>query len=184
MSATTDAFARFLDVLADALDNHDEPAATLATRAHLSRYHFDRLVSAAAGEPPAVLRRRILLERAAYHLITTDHDVIRIAVEAGYASNAAFTRAFRRAYGRPPAQWRRRPTGLRLDAPNDVHFSPPAGLRVPAREKVTAMDLLCRMVEHHVWLVGQMLARAASLPAEELNKQVQISVEGIDAEPT
>jgi AraC family transcriptional regulator len=97
MSVTTDAFARFLDVLADALDNHDEPAASLAARAHLSRYHFDRLVSAAAGEPPAALRRRILLERAAYRLITTDRAVIRIAIEAGYASNAAFTRAFQRA---------------------------------------------------------------------------------------
>jgi AraC family transcriptional regulator len=183
MNATTDAFARFVDVLADALDSHDPPV-SLAARAHLSRYHFDRLVSAAAGEPPAALRRRILLERAAYRLITTDHDVMRIALEAGYASNEAFTRAFRRAYGYPPAQWRRRPAGFRIDAPSNVHFSPPGGLRVPAREKVTAMDLLYRMVEHHVWLVGQMLTRAGRLPAEELNKQVRISVEGIDAEPT
>jgi AraC family transcriptional regulator len=147
MSATTDLFARFLEVLADALDNHDEPAASLAAHANLSRYHFDRLISAAAGEPPAALRRRILLERAAYRLITTDHDVIRIAVEAGYASNAGFTRAFRRAYGLPPAQWRHRPTGFRLDAPDNVHFSPPGGLRVPPRKQVSAMDLLHLMVE-------------------------------------
>ncbi len=87
-----------LEVLSDSLDDHDAPAGSLASRAHLSRYHFDRLVSAAAGEPPAALRRRILLERAAYRLITTDHGVIRVAVEAGYASNEAFTRAFRKAY--------------------------------------------------------------------------------------
>src|SRR5215469_6867857 len=37
MNATTDAFARFVDVLAEALDSHDPPAA-LAARAHLSRY--------------------------------------------------------------------------------------------------------------------------------------------------
>ena len=73
---------------------------------HLSRFHFDRLVSAAAGEPPAALRRRVLLERAAYRLVTTDHDVLRVAVEAGYASNEAFTRAFRRAFGRAPSRWR------------------------------------------------------------------------------
>ncbi len=107
MTATADAFASFLDVLADTLDDHEAPPASLAARAHLSRFHFDRLVSAAAGEPPGALRRRILLERAAYQLITTDHDVIRVAVDAGYASNEAFTRAFRRAYGLPPARWRR-----------------------------------------------------------------------------
>jgi len=118
MSATTDAFARFLEVLSDSLDDHHASAGSLASRAHLSRYHFDRLVSAAAGEPPAALRRRILLERAAYRLITTDDDVIRVALEAGYASNEAFTRAFRRAYGRPPARWRRRPTDFRLAAPS------------------------------------------------------------------
>jgi AraC family transcriptional regulator len=184
MTATADAFARFLDVLADSLDDHEAPAGALASRAHLSRYHFDRLVSAAAGEPPGALRRRILLERAAYRLITTDHVVIRVALEAGYASNEAFTRAFRRAYGRSPAQWRRQPADFRLAAPSHVHFSPPGGLRVPAAAKVTAMDLMIRMIEHHIWLVGEMLTRAESLPADQLDKPVRISVEGIDREPT
>src|SRR5215468_8427392 len=129
MTAAADAFTSFLDVLTDTLDDEDAPPASLAARAHLSRFHFDRLVSAAAGEPPAALRRRILLERAAYRLVTTDHDVLRVAIEAGYASHEAFTRAFRRAYGRPPARWRLSPAGFRVDAPSQVHFSPPAGLR-------------------------------------------------------
>jgi AraC family transcriptional regulator len=184
MTATADAFARFLDVLADTLDDHAAPAASLAARAHLSRFHFDRLVSAAAGEPPAALRRRILLERAAYQLITTDHDVIRVAVEAGYASHEAFTRAFRRAFGSPPARWRARPAGFRLDAPSRVHFNPPGGLRVPAPGRLTGMDLLTRMIEHHVWLVGEMLARAARLDADQIGMPVRVSVEGIDDDPT
>jgi AraC family transcriptional regulator len=184
MSAMTDTFARFLEILADTMDDHEATGDALASRVHLSRYHFDRLVSAAAGEPPAALRRRILLERAAYRLITTDHDVLRVAVEAGYASHEAFTRAFTRAYGRSPSQWRRRPTGLAIGAPGQVHFSPPGGLRVPAYRKVSTMDLLIRMVEHHVWLVGEMLARAETLPTERLESPVEISVEGIDSEPT
>lgn len=65
-----------------------------------------------------------------------------------------------------------------------MHFSPPGGLRVPAQRKVTAMDLLIRMVEHHVWLVGEMLSRAERLPAGRLEARVEISVEGIDSEPT
>ena len=150
------------------MDDHDATATALAARLHLSRFHADRLVRAATGEPPAALRRRVLLERAAYRLVTTDHDVLRVAVEAGYASNEAFTRAFTRAFGRPPSRWRTQPTAFRLDAPSQVHFIPPGGLRVPAHRKVTAMDLLTRMVEHHVWLVGELVDRCARLTPEQL----------------
>ncbi len=180
----TDAFAAFVAVLAETLDDHETPPEVLASRAHLSRFHFDRLISSTAGEPPGRLRRRVLLERAAYRLITTDHDVLRVAIEAGYASHEAFTRAFTRAFGHAPSQWRRNPSSFRLDSPSDVHFNPPAGLRVPAHRKVTAMDLLTRMVEHHVWLVGEMLTRTERLTPEQLDARVEISVDGIDTDPT
>lgn len=184
MSTTTDTFARFVDVLAVTLDDHSADGEELASRLHLSRFHFDRLVSATAGEPPATLRRRVLLERAAYRLITTEDDVLRIALDAGYSSHEAFTRAFRRAFGQAPSRWRRQPTSFRIEAPSRVHFNPPGGLRAPAHRKVTAMDLLTKMVEHHVWLVGEMIARADSLPDDVLDAPVEISVEGIDDDPT
>ena len=135
MSAATDTFARFVDVLAESLDDHDASGEELASRLHLSRFHFDRLVSAAAGEPPATLRRRVLLERAAYRLITTDDDVLGVAVEAGYSSHEAFTRAFARAYGEAPSRWRRRPTGFRLDAPSERALPPTGEPASPRREK-------------------------------------------------
>jgi AraC family transcriptional regulator len=184
MSTATDTFARFVDVLADTLDDRDASGEELASRVHLSRFHLDRLVSAAAGEPPGTLRRRVLLERAAYRLVTTDDDVLRIALDAGYSSHEAFTRAFRRAYGQAPSRWRRRPTRFQLEAPSKVHFNPPGGLRVPAQRKVTAMELLTRMVEHHVWLVGEMLTRAERLSDDVLDARVEISVDGIDDDPT
>jgi AraC family transcriptional regulator len=184
MSAATDTFARFVGVLAESLDDHDASGEALASRLHLSRFHVDRLVSAAAGEPPATFRRRVLLERAAYRLITTDDDVLRVAVEAGYSSHEAFTRAFARAYGEAPSRWRRRPTGFRLEAPSEVHFHPPGTLRLPAQRRVTGMDLLTRMVEHHIWLVSEMLTRAERLSDDVLDAPVQISVEGIDCDPT
>lgn len=184
MSTGADTFAGFVDVLADTLDDHETSSEVLASRLHLSRFHCDRLVSAAAGEPPAALRRRILLERAAYRLVTTEQDILRVALDAGYSSHEAFTRAFVRAYGRAPSQWRSNPTRFQIDAPNKVHFNPPGGLRVPAHRKVTAMDLLTRMVEHHVWLVGEMLTRAETLADEVLDAPVEISVDGIDCDPT
>ncbi|HSS79803.1 MAG TPA: AraC family transcriptional regulator [Gaiellaceae bacterium] len=184
MSAATDTFARFVDVLAETLDQPRLSGDELASRAHLSRFHFDRLVAAAAGEPPAALRRRILLERAAYQLITSDQDVLDVALGAGYSSHEAFTRAFTRAYGRSPSDWRRRPTSFQIEAPSKVHFNPPGGLRLPADRKVTAMDLLTRMVEHHVWLVGEMLTRAERLPDETLDAPIELSVEDLDDDPT
>jgi hypothetical protein len=141
-------------------------------------------VAAAAGEPPAALRRRVLLERAAYQLITSDQDVLDVALGAGYSSHEAFTRAFTRAYGRSPSDWRRRPTSFQIEAPSKVHFNPPGGLRLPADRKVTAMDLLTRMVEHHVWLVGEMLTRAETLSDETLDATIELSVDDLDADPT
>ena len=179
-----DTFAAFVDRLADSLDDHDATGAELAARACLSRFHFDRVVSAAAGETPSRLRRRVLLERAAFRLVTTGNGVLEIAREAGYSSNEAFTRAFRRAYGVGPAAWRSRPGRFPLAAPNGVHFHPPGGLRLPARDEVTSMDLLSKLLDHHVWLVGEIVDRAGRLPARQLDAPITLSVEGIDDEPT
>jgi hypothetical protein len=46
------------------------------------------------------------------------------------------------------------------------------------------MDLLTRMVEHHVWLIGEILTRAESLDDATLDAPVEISVDGIDCDPT
>jgi AraC-like DNA-binding protein len=184
MTTATDTFAAYVDVLARTLDDHEATGEALAARLHLSRFHFDRVVSAAAGEPPATLRRRILLERAAYRLATGDDDVLRVALDAGYSSHEAFTRAFRRAYGETPSQWRREPGRFELAAPNAIHFNPPGGLRIPADRKVDGMDLLVRMVEHHVWFIGELLDRAGRVSTDVLDAPIELSVEGIDDHPT
>ena len=46
------------------------------------------------------------------------------------------------------------------------------------------MELLNRMVGHHVWLVGEMLIRAEGLSDDVLDTTIEISVEGIDDTPT
>ncbi|WP_406047886.1 helix-turn-helix transcriptional regulator [Kribbella sp. NBC_00889] len=181
---STDVFAAFVDVLAEALDDPEPKASDLAARVRLSRSHLDRVVATAAGERPGAFRRRILLERAAYRLLTGPGHILDVAVEAGYGSHEAFTRAFSRAYGVPPAAWRGRPDRIRIDAPSGIHFHPPNGLRVPARDKVSSMDLLRTIVDHHVWLLGKMLDEAGSLTDEQLDTRIEISVEGIDNDPT
>jgi AraC-like DNA-binding protein len=184
MSAATDTYLAFVEAVAADLDDHELSGGDLASHAFLSRSQFDRLIRAAGGEPPSSFRRRVLLERAAYRLLSPAVGILEIAVEAGYSSNEAFTRAFRRAYGRSPSNWRRAPGQIQLAATNQVHFHPPGGLRLPAQSEVTEMKLLTKMVEHHVWLVGEMVERAASLDPSLLDAPITLSVEGIDRTPT
>lgn len=177
MTCNADTFARFLDVLADALDDHEVSGEQLAQRVHLSRFHLDRVVASVAGEPPAGLRRRLLLERAAYHLATTDDTILDVAVEAGYGSHEAFTRAFARGFGRTPSDWRRTPDAFVIGCDSGVHFHPPGRIRLPAVRKVTDMELLTRMVEHHIWLTGEFITRATRLTDEQLDEKIDYSLD-------
>jgi AraC family transcriptional regulator len=184
VSTSTDIFLRFVDTVAADLDDRAVTGTEAAQRAFMSRFHFDRIIRSTAGEPPAAFRRRVLLERAAYRLVRGETGILEIALEAGYSSNEAFSRAFRRAYGRLPSTWRRSPRNFRLPSPNDVHFHPPGGLRLPAQTEVTSMDLLVKMVEHHAWLVGELVAGAEKLEDAQLDEAITLSVEGIDERPS
>lgn len=178
-----DHLSRFVAALAASLDRPSR-VADLADQLYLSRSHVDRLVRAAAGETPARFRRRILLERSAFRLLTTDQTVLDIAVAAGFSSHEAFTRAFHRAYACTPSAWRARPTPILLDTPNGVHFHPPAGIRLPSPKKVTSMDLLTRMIDHHVWLLDQLVERSATRSDDQLDTPIDVSVPLVDDDPT
>jgi AraC family transcriptional regulator len=91
--------------LADHLDDTLD-LARLADVACMSPYHFHRIYHAMQGETAAETVRRLRLHRAAVELITGELPVPRIAYRAGYASQEAFTRAFKAAYGVPPARYR------------------------------------------------------------------------------
>ena len=65
-----------------------------------------------------------------------------------------------------------------------MHFYPPSGLVLPPRTKVTDMDFLTSLTAHHVWLVGQLIDRAETLSDEQLDAPIEISVAGIDENPT
>lgn len=179
-----------LDLVEDSLDEPDLTGDDLAARAYLSRFHFARLVRASVGEPPGAFRRRLLLERAAHRLCSTTEPVIDVAYDAGYGSPEAFTRAFSRAFGAAPSQFRRDPrhSGDRhsrdLPCANGIHFHPPGGLRLPAETRSSAMDVLTRMFDHHIWLAGQIIDHTAELGDDDLDRPIALSVEGIDDSPT
>jgi AraC-like DNA-binding protein len=170
-------------VVQNCLDEPGLDSAQLAARVYLSRFYFDRLTRAAVGEPPGAFRRRILLERAAHELVTGTDTVIEVAARAGYTAPDAFTRAFCRAYGVTPSAYRRRAgRDYRLASRNGIHFHPPGGLRVPATERSTTMDVVARMYDHHLQLTGAIVDRLTDLPDGTLDQPIEISVEGIDTD--
>ncbi len=172
MSVAADTFAEFVDGLAGALDDHDVSGEEWAARHHFSRFHFDRLIKSVGGEPPQTLRRRILLERAAYRMITTKAPLLDIAVEAGYSSHEAFTRAFSRAYDATPREWRSKPGHIQIGDADAVHFVPPGSIRLPSRDQVRGPDLLEKMVEHHIWLTGELVRVAGNLADADLDEPI------------
>jgi AraC family transcriptional regulator len=80
----------------------------LAEAAAFSAFHFHRVYRAIAGETPAQTAARARLTGAAVALLKSTEPVAAVARRAGYGSQAAFTRAFRAAYGIPPAAYRAR----------------------------------------------------------------------------
>jgi AraC-like DNA-binding protein len=63
------------------------------------------------GEPPLTYLARWRLQLAARLLHTTRRTILHVAIDVGYESEAAFNRAFKREFGLPPAQYRRKLTG-------------------------------------------------------------------------
>jgi AraC family transcriptional regulator len=78
----------------------------LAEAAAFSPFHFHRIYREITGETPAETLARERLSRAAALLVRGGLPVAEVARRCGYGSAAAFTRAFRTAYGIPPAAYR------------------------------------------------------------------------------
>jgi AraC-like DNA-binding protein len=90
---------------------HDDPGQNwsvheLAAASALSRSTLTERFEALLGTSPMRYVRDWRLCLASVALTTTDRKVTAIAHDAGYASEAAFNRAFSRTFGVPPAAWR------------------------------------------------------------------------------
>jgi AraC family transcriptional regulator len=165
----SDRLRDLIDLVLSSLDERGADGSALARRASFSRDHLDRILSAATGETPVALRRRLLLERAAWQVQTGAATPSEAATAAGYGSLAAFSRAFARAYGEPPSSYA---GPAELEAPNGIHFHPPAGLLIPG-VPVARRDLTERMVSHHLDRTRELLEAAATLPAAELERPLR-----------
>lgn len=91
---------------------HDSPATEwtvdeLGRRVGLSRSALHEKFVEMIGQPPMQYLANWRMQVAASLLRDTSATVASVAQDVGYDSEAAFTRAFKRLVGMPPATWRR-----------------------------------------------------------------------------
>jgi AraC family transcriptional regulator len=121
----------FIDArLAERLD-----LARVAREANFSAFHFHRIFTALTGETLASYVTRRRLEVAAARLISQPRlSVLAVALDVGFGSPEAFSRAFRKQFGCTPSVWK---THRRAGSPanskmDQVHRKPDQAKGVPA----------------------------------------------------
>ena len=172
MKERDDRTVRLSDVVVNSLDEN-RTTSQLSREAYQSRTQFHRLFRALVDETPAAMRRRLLLERAAFQLRDSSATVTEIALDANYNSLEAFTRAFRKAFHVSPSLYRRMRTGpTHLPSASKIHFLAPG-----SQLKGVEMDLFDRFAGNDSWHTKKLLEYARTLTDEQLDRPLKSVVE-------
>ncbi len=104
---------------------HAEPARRwtlqdLAGASHASRSSLAERFALLVGIPPMQYLTEWRMQLAASRLRQSDTKLAAVAAEVGYDSEAAFSRAFKKATGVAPGAWRQRGTAPATPAPGPV----------------------------------------------------------------
>jgi len=120
------------------------------------------------------MRRRLLLERAAWQLSRTRLPVTEIGLNANYGSLEAFTRAFRKAFGISPSLYRRTGTTYTyLHAANGIHHYSGKDVTKGAGQ---LMDLFDIFSGQESWHTRRLLELAKALNDEQLDRPLENQV--------
>lgn len=161
-----DRLRELLDAVVDA-DNAD--VGDMARSSYSSEFHFSREVRRLTGESPAALRRRIMLERAAWRLRGGER-VSTVAADEGWSSAEVFSRAFRRTFGVPPS--RAADIEFQLPAPNGLHFHPPQSLWLDSDGDTKEPDISQLMVAHDIADTAYLINKATELSKEQWQQEI------------
>ena len=182
--ARRDRLRELLDAVVDA-DNTD--VGDMARSSYASEFHFSREVRRLTGESPAALRRRIMLERAAWRLHRGE-SVTAVAADEGWSSAEVFSRAFSRTFGVPPS--RAMDVQFRLPAPNGLHFHPPGSLWLDSDGDTCGSrqpDISQLMVAHDVADTAHLIDQAMQLSKDQWTEEIspgQVILEWDGPEPS
>ena len=84
------------------------PISAIARRIGVSTRTLETIFERAIGETPGAYALRLRLNAARRLVLDTTEPMAAIATRSGFSSAAAFSRAFTKAFGRPPTRMRRR----------------------------------------------------------------------------
>lgn len=171
MTEGTPARDRLRELLDAALDEANSTLTEMASDAFSSPFHFNRQLSRGVGEPPVAMRRRVMLERAAWQL-QRGASVTDTAFAAGYDSVDGFSRAFSRAFGQQPSTIAHGFGSYWLPAPNGIHFHPPTSLWVAAQP--SGVDTITALLVEQDLDDTRLILRAASTLPGPLYRQVRL----------
>jgi AraC-like DNA-binding protein len=85
----------------------DWSAEALAAEVGISRSGFAERFTSLVGQPPMQYLTYWRMQLAAQRLRESREAIARVGYAVGYESEAAFSRAFKREFGKAPAEWRR-----------------------------------------------------------------------------
>lgn len=163
---TAKAYAKRFDKVFDHIDRHmDEELSVeqLASVAGFSMFHFHRQFSHYTGIAVAAYVRMVRLRHASYRLaFRSDERIIDIALDVGFDSPEAFSRAFKQAYGQSPSQFRKQPQWQ----PWNEHP------QLPSRHRSETMEV--NIVEFSETAVAVLEHRG---PSEEVNNSVMTFID-------
>jgi AraC-like DNA-binding protein/uncharacterized damage-inducible protein DinB len=161
---------RLCGVVLDSLDQ-ERDSKGLARQAYRSRTQFYRVFQAMIEETPVAMRRRLLLERAAWQLSRTHLSVTDISLNANYQSLEAFSRAFRKAFCVSPSLYRRMgATYTLLHAANGIHHH--SG-KHDTKGAGQFMDLFDIFSGQESWHTRRLLDLAKTLNDEQLDRPLK-----------
>jgi AraC family transcriptional regulator len=157
-------------VVLESLDQ-EQDSKGLASQAYRSRTQFYRVFQAMIEETPVAMRRRLLLERAAWQLSRTPLSVTDISLNANYQSLEAFSRAFRKAFRLSPSLYRRMgATYTHLYTTNGIHHHSGKEDTKGARQ---SMDLFDIFAGQESWHTRRLLDLAKTLNDEQLDRPLK-----------
>src|ERR1700682_4502893 len=163
---------RLREIILESLDQ-EQDAKSLSRHAYRSRTQFYRVFRAMIEETPVAMRRRLLLERAAWQLSRTQLPVTEVSLHANYGSLEAFTRTFRKAFRVSPSLYRRMGTTYtHLHAANGMHHY--SGKEEKGVSQ--SMDLFDIFTGQESWHTRRLLDVAKTLNDEQLDRPLKNQV--------
>lgn len=97
--------------------------AELATECRVTPHHLGRVFVGVTGMSVMTYIRRRRLSQAAIELQAGSPDILQLALECGYGSHEAFTRAFSACFGVLPSALRRHPSDYSLSLTKEIQVN-------------------------------------------------------------